>query len=190
MDRRAPIRLLLAALLASVALVAQGCGNRIAVQTIGETEGIYVEVADLSYQVQLSRILNPADVEDRSYLKGLAPGISAPGKGQAWFGVFMRVSNPTSQFKVPTSSFSIVDTRGGKFTPVPINNPLTYEPSPLRPGGTFPDPNSIAGQGVVGGGLILFKVGLTSLANRPLELRIAPPPGSSPRRESIIDLDV
>jgi len=185
------LRLLLLCLLGASALVAGGCGNRIQTRTLGETEGIYVDVAELRYQIQLSRILNPADVEDRAYLRGLAPGISAPVKGEAWFGVFMRVSNPTKRFPVPADTFTIADTLGTEYTPVPLDNPLAYNPGPLRPGGVYPDSNSVMGQGVVAGSLILFKLKLTSLGNRPLEFRIAPPAGSPPKSASaVIDLDV
>ena len=43
-----------------------------------ETEGIYLDVGDLKYQVQISRELNPADIEDRDYLKGLPAGDAQP----------------------------------------------------------------------------------------------------------------
>lgn len=191
MPRPALLRLLLTGLLACAAVLATGCGNREATHTVGQTEGVYVDVDEMTYQIQLSRILNPADIEDRAYLRGLGPGVANPGKGEAWFGVFMRVSNPTKAFRVPTSNFTIVDTLGGKFTPVPIYNSFTYEPRPLSAGGVFPDVNAVAGQGVVGGGLILFKISLTSLANRPLEFRINPPVGAPPKTATaVIDLDV
>ena len=51
--------LLLLALAAASASVLAGCGNKLEVRTVGETEGIYVDVGELRYQVQLSRIINP-----------------------------------------------------------------------------------------------------------------------------------
>ena len=55
------------------------------------TEGAYVDVGDLKYQVQISRQLNPADVEDRDYLMGLAGATGSSAADEEWFAVFMRV---------------------------------------------------------------------------------------------------
>src|SRR5437764_811720 len=66
--RLRPLALLAAA---SAALALGACGNKVAVVKEGKTEGTYLNVGDLQYQVQISRALNPADVEDRDYLVGL-----------------------------------------------------------------------------------------------------------------------
>ena len=58
------------------ALFAAGCGNKEATVTVGDTEGIYLDIDDLKYQVQISRYMNPNDVEDRSYLAGLPSSTS------------------------------------------------------------------------------------------------------------------
>ena len=52
-------RLVLLSLAALAALAAAGCGNKDDDRTVAETEGIYVAVDELTYQVQISRILNP-----------------------------------------------------------------------------------------------------------------------------------
>jgi len=182
------IRMLLLALLASGALVLSGCGDKQDTRTLGETEGIYVTVADLTYQVQLSRILNPADVEDQSYLKGVGPEVTPPAGDETWFAVFMRVANPTGEPLDPTQQFSIVDTQKNEFDPLPVDNPFAYRPGVLQPAEVYPDQNSVAGEGVIQGNMLLFKVKISSLQNRPLELRIeseVTPPG-----EAVIDLDV
>ena len=62
-------RLVLIALLATAFA---GCGIDDYIHE-AETEGVYVDVGNLVYQVQLSRFLNPDDVEDREYLMGLPP---------------------------------------------------------------------------------------------------------------------
>ena len=67
-----PLRVLLLLVLAAASAGAlAGCGNKLEVRTVGETEGIYIDVGELRYQVQLSRIINPNDIEDRHYLAGL-----------------------------------------------------------------------------------------------------------------------
>lgn len=175
-------------LLAACSLVVSGCGNKVENRTLGETEGVYVTVADLKYQVQLSRILNPAEVEDQSYLLGLGPEVTPPAPDETWFAVFMRVSNPTGERLEPTSQFSIVDTQEIEFEPVPVDNPFAYRPGMLGVGAVYPDQDSIAGQGVIQGSMLLFKVKIASLQNRPLELKIeseVTPPG-----EAVVDLDV
>lgn len=190
-----PLRVLLVSLLALGALLVSGCGNRQSVKTLGETEGVYVDVGELTYQVQLSRVLNPDDVEDRSYLVGLPEGVR-PAKDETWFGVFMRVNNPTTEPLPATRTFRIIDTQENEFTPVPIDskdNPFAYDPvAPLGPKAVLPDPNSVSGEGDIQGSLILFKVKLPSLiSNRPLELKIEPPDASpSGAGEATIDLDV
>ena len=66
---------------AAAAARCAGCGNKVEVRTVGETEGIYIDVGDLRYQVQISRIINPHDVEDRRYLQGLPAGtLAAEGR--------------------------------------------------------------------------------------------------------------
>lgn len=182
------LRILLPALLAVTSLVLGGCGNKEATRTLGETEGVYVTVADLTYQVQISRILNPADVEDQTYLKGLGPEVTPPARDETWFAVFMRVSNPTRGSLEPTEQFEIVDTQENTFDPLPIDNPFAYKPEMLQPAEVYPEQNSIAGEGVIQGSMLLFKVKISSLQNRPLELKIQSeltPPG-----EAVVDLDV
>jgi hypothetical protein len=176
------------ALLIVSGLLLGACGNKQDTRTLGETEGVYVTVADLTYQVQISRVLNPADVEDQSYFEGLAPEVTPPARDETWFGVFMRVSNPTDRVLDPTSQFSIVDTQENEFEPVPVDNVFAYRPEALRGGVVYPDPDSVAGQGVIQGTMLLFKVKIASLQNRPLELKIESE--VTPPSEAIVDLDV
>ncbi len=190
------LRPLLLALLAVCAVVLAGCGNKQDLRTLGETEGIYVDVADLSYQVQISRVLNENDVEDRAYLRGLPAGTAPPGRDETWFAIFLRVSNPSKQVKQPSRSFRIVDTLENEYEPLSISaqeNPFAYDPRPLPPGRVLPDPNSVSGEGDIGGALLLFKVKLQSLQNRPLEFIIdspLPPPLREEGNSATIDLDV
>jgi hypothetical protein len=164
------------ALLAAVALLAAGCGNKTNSLTEAQTEGLYMDAGPLLYQVQISRYLNPADPEDAAYLTGLPAGTSTqPPKGQVWFAVFMQVRNRTNQTQQPTTQFTIRDTQGADYQPVPLNsklNPFAYVAAPLGPGGLNPGIETPAYNGPIQGSMILFKLTSSSLQNRPLTLRI------------------
>src|SRR4051794_18402570 len=86
---RLPI--LVAAVLAAALLA--GCGNKEDVTTKADNEGIFIDVGPLSYQVQISRQLNPRDPEDRTYLQGIPADQVALKPDETWFAVFMRVEN-------------------------------------------------------------------------------------------------
>ena len=102
---------------ATLALV--GCGNKVETRTVGETEGLYIDVGDLKYQVQISRIINPYDVEDRNYLRGLPAGTLPPKADEAWFGVWLRVQNNSSARTFDTAAdFEIVDTQENRYEPI------------------------------------------------------------------------
>jgi hypothetical protein len=186
-----PVRLLfLLALAAASAGVLAGCGNKLETRTIGETEGLYIDVGELKYQVQLSRILNPNDEEDRAYLEGLPAGTAPPKPDEAWFGVWMRVQNTTSKKTLTAADeFEIVDTQEDSFKPITLeNNVFAYAPQDLAPKTIVPSANSPAGEGVIQGSLILFKLTTAALANRPLEFKIQSP--AQPDDVGVIDLDV
>jgi hypothetical protein len=181
--------LLLPALAAAAVLALAGCGDKMEVRTVGETEGSYIDVGDLKYQVQLSRIINPNDEEDRYYLQGLPAGTAQPKSDEAWFGVWMRVQNTTDKKTLTAADeFEIVDTQEHTFTPIPVNNPFAYQAQKLTPQMIVPGSNSPAGEGVIQGSLILFKLTTEALANRPLEFRITSP--ALPDDVGTVDLDV
>lgn len=186
-----PLPVALVLILVAAAVAATGCGNKMDTVTLGETEGIYVDVGPLTYQVQNSRVLNASDVEDKAYLDGLPPGTPEPKPDETWFAVFMRVQNDTDEEQPVATDFEIVDTLENTYRPVAIDeqeNPFAYDPAPLPPDGVEPVSSSAAAAGPVQGGLLLFKLPLTALANRPLELIIAQAGVEPP--EAIIDLDV
>lgn len=173
MSRRLP---LLALVLAAV-LVA-GCGGTKGPTTNAETEGIYLSLAGMDYQVQVSRFLNPSDTTDRAYLLGLPKGTEV-GSGDIWFGIFMRVQNNGDRPLPVATDYEITDTQGGVFRPVPLDpkaNPFAYQAGDVVPKGVLPDPDSAPGQGPVQGSLVLFKLKVDALQNRPLELHISTGP--------------
>jgi len=176
-------------LLIALALVAVGCGEKHDFVHQAETEGIYVDVGNLVYQVQMSRYLNPGDVEDREYLMGLPEGVAPELPGdETWFGVWMRVKNYTDETLTPATSFTIVDTDENAFRPVPLadTNVFAYRPVPLGPDEVKPKPDTAAASGPIQGSLLLYRLPTESLQNRPLRLEIEQ--GGSETAE--IDLDL
>jgi hypothetical protein len=183
-------RLLSLALLAVGSLALAACGNKEDVVTVAETEGIYVDIGELKYQVQISRQLNPGDVEDRGYLTGLPEGV-APSPKETWFGVFLRVQNNTEEVLPTASEFEIVDTDERVYRPVPLDeatNIFAYRPTELGPRGLVPAEGSLPSSGPTQGSLLLFRLTVDSLANRPLEFRIVSPENRD--EVGIVDLDV
>jgi hypothetical protein len=169
------------ALLGATALAACG-GVNDQPTTHADSEGAYIQAGPLIYQVEMSRELNPHDVEDRQYLAGLPAGTARPTGSQEWFGVWLRVQNSGSRSQPAADGFKIVDTLGNVYTPIPLatTNVFSYQPRFVQ--GTngqnlLPDPESGAGSGVINGSMLLFKLDTSVYANRPIELEIAPPGG-------------
>ncbi|MFA9269747.1 MAG: hypothetical protein ACEQSX_03200 [Baekduiaceae bacterium] len=185
-----PLRSLILATVAVAALFAAGCGNKEDVVLEGKTEGIYLDVGELKYQVQISRQLNPQDTEDREYLTAIPPLERRLAPDETWFGVFLRVQNDTEDTHPLATRFEIEDTQGTVFRPVPLPvvNGYAYRAvAPLEPKEVLPAPNSTAGFGSTGGALLLFKLKVDTLALRPLVLSITPPDGGE---KGHVDLDV
>jgi hypothetical protein len=156
----------------------------------GATEGVYVTTGDLKYQVQISRVLNPFDFEDQDYLRGLPATDRVLPPQDTWFGVFIRVFNKTGVPHQSANRFTIIDTTGKQFTPVspdPRANSTLYRPFVLKGGDQLPLPGTLARENLTQGGLVLFRLPIDSLANRPLELHIASPTGGP---DATVDLDV
>jgi hypothetical protein len=182
------LRPALALLSLALAVPFAGCGTGQDPVTSSKTESVYVTVGGLKYQVQLSRKLNPYDVEDRDYLSGIpdAAGKVANEK-YAWFGAFIRVENRTDKGdnKNPrviqaASKFALVDNQGTTALPYPLpaENVYAYRSEPLSPKGQIPLASSTAGQSPIGGSLILFRVDQAILERRPTQLWIYAADGS------------
>ena len=182
--------MLLVSSVAVAGLFASGCGEVEEVRTVGETEGLYIDVNHLRYQVQLSRVLNPSDPEDAEYLAALPEGEEL-AEGETWFGVFLRVANTTESTTAATArEFEIVDTLENVYEPLPLPaaNLWAYRPTVLEPGGMIPELDSAQFSGPTRGALLLFKLPYDTLENRPLEFEIQSP--ENPDEIGIIDLDV
>ena len=164
--------------LAAAGLLAAGCGDKQSVVTFAPDEGTYVQVGPLSYQVQISRYLNPGDIEDKAYLSGLPAGTQVDQKGQLWFGVFIRIKNYSKQTQIPppSSGYVIDDTEGDQFHPVALNRKLNwyaYKPEKILPAAWMPNPQTTAGINPIAGELLIFRLPLSAVQNRPLEMHIS-----------------
>jgi hypothetical protein len=184
---RRPISLLLA--LVAVTVLA-GCGNKEDRVLHGSTEGIYLDLGALKYQVQISRLLNPSSPEDRAYLVGLDQSQRTLPAGQEWFAVFMRVQNEDSQAHPAASNYTITDTQDTKFRPIQLgpDNVFAYRAGNVAGHSLIPVPDSPPSEGTIQGSLLLFKIPTRNLENRPLELSIASP--DTPGETATVDLDV
>ena len=170
------------------ALVAAGCDKHEQI-TRAETEGLYVTVDDLKYQIQISRILNPAAPDDSHYLRGLPVGEEL-ADDEVWYGIFMRVENDADDPHPTAESFRIHDTQDDQFEPIELDsatNDFVYEPTELQPGKLVPALDTPSSDNTIKGSLILFKLTADALANRPLELEIESPTGGE---NAVIDIDV
>ncbi len=181
-----------AALLASGGLAA--CGkhpDENARVVRAETEGLYLTIGELKYQVQVSRQLNPHDAQDRSLLVGIPESERDLEADEVWFGVFLRVQNETDEALPPASDIKIVDTQEETFRPLRLEdtNLFAYRSRPFIPAGhILPELDTPAYDTAAQGSLVLFKLTLTALGNRPLELEIES--HTVPPQTGIIGLDV
>jgi hypothetical protein len=183
-----PFRILLSTAL--VALAA-GCGSGTGVVTTAETEGLYLDINGLKYQIEMSRYINQNDVEDREYLVGLPANTEQPTADETWFGVWVRVENTSdSETRPAASRWEIHDTQENVYRPIPVDtdvNPFVYKAVDVPPKTVLPLASSAAGQGPTQGSLLLFKLTVESLQNRPLELKFS---NGGDSQEGTYDLDV
>jgi hypothetical protein len=177
---RKPV-LALSAVLAALALGA--CGDSHSKVTTGTYAGEsgknapYLDVGPLVYQVQISRQLNPTNSEDASYLKGVAPAARKLEPGQEWFGVFLQVYNHTSTSHPAAEGITVSDTQGNVYSPIQPDqtNEYAYRGGKIPANGQIPAADTTPGFGPTQGALLLYKIQLASLDNRPLEVKITNP---------------
>jgi hypothetical protein len=179
---------LLSTLLAALALSA--CGHKEEEVLHGANEGSYLDLSEMKYQVQISRVLNPLSVEDRAYLVGVDPAERNLEAGEQWFAVFMRVQNESGESKPAAREYTITDTQETEFRPVPLadENVFAYRPVNVPPHQVLPLPDSPPAEGTVQGSLLLFKIPNSNLENRPLELSIQNPDDAE--QTATVDLDI
>jgi hypothetical protein len=173
----------LAALAVVAALALGGCGDshtKVSTGTYAGESGAsapYLDVGPLVYEVQLSRELNPFSPADAPYLQGLTPAQRKLETGQEWFGVFVQVYNNSSIPHLAASSITISDTQSNFYEPVvpEASNQFAYRGGVVAGKGVLPAPGTIAAAGSTQGALLLYKIHVVSLDNRPLEVKIVDP---------------
>jgi hypothetical protein len=150
----------------------------------------YLDVGPLVYEVQLSRELNPNDEEDAQYLQGLSAEQQKLAPGQEWFGVFLQVYNNGSQPQTAASDIAISDTQQNSYIPIfpASSNPYIYKAGAVPAKEHLPIADSIAFEGPTQGALLLFKIQVVSLDNRPLTIKIVDP--DKPADTATAELDV
>lgn len=190
------IRRLSAALLAcTAALSLAACGNKHSEILEGETEGAYIDIGPVKYQVQMSRILNPASTEDAPLLNGVKAIEKDLDPDEAFFGVWMRAENESDEPQPVVEEFEIEDTTGQVHEPLELGpaTPVAWSNQPdvilpEGPRGLIPVPDSPAAESTIQGALLLFKLKYADLENRPLELEIHSP--TDPQLVGKVKLDV
>jgi hypothetical protein len=189
-------KLPLLALAALAVLLLGACGDSHTRVTTGTYAGEsgqnapYLDVGPLVYEVQLSRQLNPTNAEDAPYLQGLSPAERKLAPGQEWFGVFVQVYNSNSRALSSATELTISDTQGNVYTPIapsPIND-YAYRPGQVPAKGQLPEPDTTAALGPTQGALLLYKIQIASLDNRPLEIKIVDPTNTSQMASAELDV--
>lgn len=172
--------------MSALAVALSGCaiGNKTAHPRSGSEDGtassgFYVDAGRpaITYQVQISRVLNPYDTEDATYLRGVNSSLLSLTPSQDWFAVFVRAFNQSSVpvTTTPVSDFTISDTQGNIYHPVALNigeNDIAYQPIRLRPNQTEPFADAPGSYDPTQGVELLFKLNNSIYDNRPLTLNI------------------
>jgi hypothetical protein len=150
----------------------------------------YLDVGPLVYEVQLSRELNPYDVEDAAYLEGLSPEQRKVAPGEEWFAVFIQAYNNHDAAHPASTEMKISDTQGNTYYPITPTgrNSFTYKGGTVEGNGRLPVLDSVASDGPTQGTMLLFKIKTVSLDNRPLKLSIVDPLDSAERASAELDV--
>jgi len=185
------VRLMLVLGVGALAVTLGGCG-RTTLTGVSQDElsaggQPYFNVGNVTYQVEVSRQLNPYGSEDVQYLAGL-PGAQDISANQLWFGVFLWAKNQTKTIQQTADTFEIVDSEGTVYHPTTLNpavNPYAWTSQALGQNQIEPLPGSAASNASTGGALILFKLDDSIYDNRPLTLEIFQPGDPKPAKVSL-----
>lgn len=179
---------------AAVALGLSGCGvehrkvmTNVTQDDLSAGNEPYFNVGPVTYQVQVSRQLNPFDSYDAQYLAGLQ-GAQNINPQQFWFGVFLWAKNQSGTTVTTADKFKLTDSDGQVFTPTALNaniNPYAWTPEKLSPNDTEPEVGTAGANTSIGGDLVLFKLTQSVYSNRPLTLLVYAPGASKPSQVSL-----
>jgi hypothetical protein len=170
---RRPIAALLCLLaLVAVPLALGACGEEEEVEVV---EGEPLELGELGYNVLITRFLNPADVEDASYLVGQPE----PEAGTDYLGVFLTIKNHSDEALASASEYVIHDTLDNAYEPIPSTSLYALDIGgdvPAR--GVIPLPDSTPAAGLNQAAMLLFLVDEEVSQNRPLKMEIGSDAGA------------
>jgi hypothetical protein len=178
--RPRPVAILIS-LLAALALAGavSACGEEEETEVV---EGEPVEVAELSYNVGLTRFLNPDDNEDAEYLVGLP----AAEPGTSYLGVFLTIENETSEPQASADRYTVHDTLDTEYETVESQSPYALDVAADVPAdGELPLPDTTAATGPNHGSVLIFLVDDEVSENRPLRLGVE---SSAGRGEVVLDI--
>jgi hypothetical protein len=195
--KKRPLRLSLLLAVGVLAVGVSGCGvdhrparpANVSQDELSNGGEPYFWTGPITYQVQISRALNPFDSYDVQYLSGVQ-GAQEIGAQQFWFGVFLWAKNQSGHVAQTADKFEIVDSAGDVYTQTQLNsgvNPYAWTQQQLSPDQIEPLADSAASDSSPGGGLILFKLNQSVYSNRPLTLKIFAP---GAKKASSVSLDL
>jgi hypothetical protein len=163
-------RLTLAACILAVAAIAglSACGDEEPGVDEPAREGLALELDGITYNVFITRQLNPRVPPDGAYVS------TEPPPGEALYGVFIQVCNHTDEPHETVSDFVVKDNQENEFEPeeLPEDNEFAYHPRTLGPDECIPEAGSVAQLGPSAGSMLLFQFPLETTENRPLELEM------------------
>ena len=159
------------ACLAVAGLLAAGCGEE---EHLEVAEGERLELGELIYNIQMTRFLNPDDLEDRAYLEGNR----RPPRGKSYLAVFLKVENHGERPVPLPGGLTVHDTRGNEYHPLEAESVFALDLGDRVPAdGELPRPDTAAASGPVKGAMLLFLVDDFVSQNRPMKLEIPAPDG-------------
>src|SRR5262249_47220645 len=131
-------------------LAASGCG-------VGDehdvSEGEALDLGDLTYNVQITRFLNPGDPEDKAYLEGVPP---APA-GKRYLAVFMTIDNNGDSAATVPTWFKVSDTQHNTYQAANVSNAYGLKlGGHVPPDSGLPAADTPAADGPIGGAIGLF----------------------------------
>lgn len=189
------IRLLALIVALAAPAVLAGCGETgeekaFAGGTESAREGIAVPIDEVHYTVFITRQLNPEDPEDRQYLVGEPE----PPPGLTYYGVFIQVCNESDEPKRTASNFTIEDSRGNHYEPERLSDEsvFAYQSRVLAPHDCIPDEAAATAFGPTGGHMLLYRVPVPAVENRPFEIEIEGPHDllENTQKSAIVELDL
>jgi hypothetical protein len=163
-------RLTLAACVLAVAapLGLAACGDEEPGVDEPAREGLALELDGITYNVFITRQLNPRVPPDGAYVTDDAP------PGETLYGVFIQVCNHSDEAHETVGDFVVKDNQENEFEPeeLPVDNHFAYSARTLDPDECIPEAGSVAQLGPSAGSMLLFQLPLETTENRPLELEM------------------